>query len=620
MDMKKILFLTYDWNNEVVRALAEGVERFLSETNEYAVHFVDAFGNYGSEVAEKGDFQIFNLPVFNEYDGLIIQGNRVWKPEFRQIVADRAIALGLPVVSINYPLKGCVNVTSDNFNAVKQIVEHLINEHHVQSLAFVRGLHTSAEAKMREQAFIESCKENHISHYYSVDGGTWSEELGALAAQTFIRTRALPDGIVCANDDLALGLIQALKKNGYRVPEDTLVTGFDHLGISESCNPTITTVDRDYATVSYTAMNVIESCVNRETIEQVIHSRSAIVKGGSCGCSNRESEAEEIRNDLMKITKNVKHFYRVHDVLKHQLEHTSSLAEVMDVFEKNASEMSDENLYVIINGKYIDHYEQSTPVKDFGSQMYLMAMADGNQHKMNGLHIYEMFDRRTILPESLLHEKQFLKIYPLRYDEIMIGYVVMDGKSGVNEYNFLEMLFSLIDSAIENVHRANVMNRLNGQLSDLYVRDQLTGLYNRFGLEKYGEPIFKNVLKEKKELVVSFIDIDRMKTINDFYGHEAGDKAIMMTAAIIKRAVRDTNHLAIRYGGDEFVILTDKDISEELVDAYLETVEEFPQNFSYTLSHGMQVVKGDMFVSLQDAIDAADNEMYSIKKIKNDIY
>ncbi|MEK7574148.1 MAG: GGDEF domain-containing protein [Patescibacteria group bacterium] len=101
------------------------------------------------------------------------------------------------------------------------------------------------------------------------------------------------------------------------------------------------------------------------------------------------------------------------------------------------------------------------------------------------------------------------------------------------------------------------------ELSALSDRDILTELYNRRGFVREAEKFLKEAgtlrkITEKrlisfKDFSVIFIDLDNFKIINNEYGHKAGDKALKMTAEILKYSVRDSDIVA-RWGGDEFVI------------------------------------------------------------------
>ena len=86
---------------------------------------------------------------------------------------------------------------------------------------------------------------------------------------------------------------------------------------------------------------------------------------------------------------------------------------------------------------------------------------------------------------------------------------------------------------------------------ELLFRDKLTGLYNRFYLN-----LMENKIKEKRQSTFTMImlDINRFKSINDSYGHLAGDNALVETAHILNKVVAESGAV-IRYAGDEFIII-----------------------------------------------------------------
>lgn len=85
-------------------------------------------------------------------------------------------------------------------------------------------------------------------------------------------------------------------------------------------------------------------------------------------------------------------------------------------------------------------------------------------------------------------------------------------------------------------------------------RDALTGVYNRGYLkEALADEISDGVLKQRA-MGILFLDIDKFKSVNDVFGHQAGDAAICTVANVLKKTTRPTD-IVIRYGGDEFVAL-----------------------------------------------------------------
>jgi diguanylate cyclase (GGDEF)-like protein len=119
-----------------------------------------------------------------------------------------------------------------------------------------------------------------------------------------------------------------------------------------------------------------------------------------------------------------------------------------------------------------------------------------------------------------------------------------------------DLLFDeLMLKAVEHFHQASVRD-----LEKRAIRDPMTQLYNReyFG-QRLGEEM-RRALRSAEPLTVAMIDMDRLKEINDTYGHAAGDSAIQAVASAIRHTCRRAD-VPCRFGGDEFAVIlpeTDK--------------------------------------------------------------
>lgn len=112
---------------------------------------------------------------------------------------------------------------------------------------------------------------------------------------------------------------------------------------------------------------------------------------------------------------------------------------------------------------------------------------------------------------------------------------------------YLELMAEALGLALAN-------QRLRDALLEKALFDPLTGLRNRYHLEDTLRTQMKQAVRNEEPVSCLMIDIDHFKSINDRFGHEAGDLVIKSVAAIIQRAVHDSG-LAFRYGGEEFLVL-----------------------------------------------------------------
>jgi len=153
------------------------------------------------------------------------------------------------------------------------------------------------------------------------------------------------------------------------------------------------------------------------------------------------------------------------------------------------------------------------------------------------------------------------------------------------------------------------------------LKDELTGLFNRRGLLKQAGPHFNFARRKNEKLLLLFIDLDGMKRINDEFGHNEGDNAIITTASILAQSFRSTDIIA-RLGGDEFTILvtdpsTDKDqavarITENLA-AY--NAEE-KRGYKLSFSIGVAALEPERMTCFEELLEQADQAMYEQKRKK----
>ena len=92
------------------------------------------------------------------------------------------------------------------------------------------------------------------------------------------------------------------------------------------------------------------------------------------------------------------------------------------------------------------------------------------------------------------------------------------------------------------------------KLKDTSLRDGMTGLYNRRFLEEVIDKIMHQATRSKDTYSVMMLDVDFFKMVNDTYGHDVGDKVIVEIGKVLRDNIRESD-LAIRYGGEEFVVM-----------------------------------------------------------------
>jgi len=161
--------------------------------------------------------------------------------------------------------------------------------------------------------------------------------------------------------------------------------------------------------------------------------------------------------------------------------------------------------------------------------------------------------------------------------------------------------------------------RLQVELGNLALTDELTGLYNRRGFMTLAERQLKVGRRSGREMMLFVMDVDGLKQINDSFGHFEGDRALKVTAQALVETFRDSDVVA-RLGGDEFAVLAVEATghSEATIRArlceYLDSIGGQDLCCSISLSLGAARFDPCSGTSLRALMDLADHAMYAVKQ------
>jgi diguanylate cyclase (GGDEF)-like protein len=156
----------------------------------------------------------------------------------------------------------------------------------------------------------------------------------------------------------------------------------------------------------------------------------------------------------------------------------------------------------------------------------------------------------------------------------------------------------------------------------LAVTEPLTGLYNRRGFMTLADQQIKAATRTNKKMSLLFIDLDGLKPINDTWGHEEGDRALVSAANVLKQTFRESDIMA-RIGGDEFAVLavdateTPEIVIKRLTGQIALHNAQPNRRYEISMSIGTAVYDPQVPCSLDDLISRADTLMYEQKKTKS---
>jgi len=180
-------------------------------------------------------------------------------------------------------------------------------------------------------------------------------------------------------------------------------------------------------------------------------------------------------------------------------------------------------------------------------------------------------------------------------------------------------LIAIGNTLLKFSHQSEVESEYHDEMIDSVKTDGLTGLLNRRFLDK--QLALELARAEREDLPLSLVlcDLDDFKRINDNFGHPVGDLVLKLTSAVIRGAIRDTDH-AGRYGGEELCVLlpdTELATAQDIAERIRSTVEQLDinqeqGNLNVTVSMGVSAHSAEC-PTLEAMIQRADENLYQAK-------
>ncbi len=648
----RIAVFTVDWNCELVENTMRGLKQFVLDHENVQICVFDCFGKETETARSRTEYRIFDLADLEQFDGLLIQGNQIVLKEEKDRIGRRVAQSGIPAVAIDSPIEGCVLIGLDNRSSQHDITQHVIRVHGARRLVYLTGLlhNGSPNGQLRVEGFLDACRENGLtSSDVEIVEGSWKTEDGMRTADKWVQDRKmLPDAFICANDEMALGMIEAFAMHGIKVPQDVIITGFDNVSAAMLSDPQLTTVNRDFDDASYSAMQLLLEMIDRkrnvggnrfkgeydeEPCTQKLQYQ--VVCSESCGC-RAAVKAQDVKRLYFHRSRFLKNFHMQQAGFSERLLDVPDLPRLMVLVGEHQEVFGCGRVCLCVNDYYFDHYDQESfchNTETFG-EMMVTARRKEERRKEKGPKeeryqdaggqdhpeiVYERFPSKNLLPDRMMEEERFLVFYPIHYNTRSIGYLAMNGMSDAAVLNLHENMFSFLEIAVENVRKRGLLRHLNEQLDHLYVMDRLTGLFNRFGFERFALVTYEEFLKREGGAQIIFVDMDQLKMINDRYGHEMGDEAIRESAEALQSVCRPEDFV-MRYGGDEFLVITSagrEGFEADLEDALRQKNETGSRPFALSMSVGIiPTTDHASQESLEGLIQEADALMYENKKAK----
>ncbi len=202
-----------------------------------------------------------------------------------QTVANSRISAAF--YDVGTPQKNITNIRVDYRKGIKKTVSYLSSLGH-RRMAFVGHHSTLGPISERRKSFVESVARCSPRAKAKIFTGTDGFEGGRQAARELLESGFHPTAILCVNDFMAVGVMRELREEGFQVPRDISVTGFDNIKLAEFCSPALTTVHIPRDHIGHTMFeNIISDEKDSHGVGREIVIDPELVVRDSTGVSNK---------------------------------------------------------------------------------------------------------------------------------------------------------------------------------------------------------------------------------------------------------------------------------------------------------------------------------------------
>lgn len=553
----KIGLITCASNFETQQNAIKYMRKALKKTCNCALYVFTNYGIFhdGSPMdAEK--IAIYDLLDYAELDGCIIDGN-IGSITLASQIADKLKRRNIPFITVNLKLNDVPFVTVDSYMAQLDILKLLIEHYGCRKINVVLYERADIISDNMFAGYKEALEKNGIPFDENrVVRTTVSVPNGKAIYYEFEKRNVLDaEATVFIHDVLALSFCTEYMAHGYKVPDDMKLCSLSSSSNSVVFRPSITGVWRDLDKLADFICEKVLKLIDHEEIEMENYYSGTLFYGESCeGVDGLSDYARCVSMHQQVIYGKI----GAGTQISQGVEFVSALEDVasMDDFAESLHTMmtgiSCDEYFCLLNPSTVDFIEnKNKKVNSYTKHKFekKMQLLIGNS-KRSGKVKDKVVKIEDLLPYEAANG-DVLIISPIGYKGGCFGYIsIINSYLPIEVYNY-RICHESIGISIQNLHRKLELKRSVEELDELHMTDPMTGLRNRFAIARS-----KHRFYNMGCFAIVMIDMDGLKGINDTYGHLAGNNAICITANAIKDTCSE-NDVIIRYGGDEFLIITE---------------------------------------------------------------
>lgn len=560
------------------------------------------------------------------------------KPD--QIVSTMQPFLHCPVisVSVDLPFNDSYSTSADCVSGIRQIINHLINEHGCKKIGMVTANETSSEeGRERFEAYKTVLAENNMEidedclfHSNFSQHGTMVRMREKLKTKADVKF----DALFCANDFSAFGAVFIMQELGIKIPDEVAIVGYDDCSRASKEVAPLSSINQNVYGQGYEAAKTAFNLINGIPCEHIIKVPVNPVYRESCGCTSVSSSemVGKIQTDTRKYFDNANYNVSYFSLLD-KIQSSQTLKKMYSLMNRIFEEINVKSFALCLYKEPVYVGKNETFVLPHEAEMVMAYDHVRNYTALDANIIFDPYD--SILPEGIMdnYNNDYI-VNSIFFGEKQYGYMMY--RQGERIPSFYGVYMKIVSNAIarsydytkslENQIKLEQENKQlqqnNSELNTASKTDELTGVYNRRGFLFFGQQAINQAVQGKNTGLIFFGDMDGLKKINDNFGHDAGDEAIKAEAEILSKAFRSSDIIG-RMGGDEFAIVCPgmklsavEKKKQEISKMFCDWSKEHNLSYTLSISLGACEFNSEKYI-LQDLLSEADMGQYLEKRRKH---
>ena len=619
---KKIVGVCLTKINDICRCDYINRLHFLCEESDCKMIVFNSFSDfYHGDAADDGAKAIYGIINFDIVDVLVVIANSFHNKKIVDDIVCHARVCGKPVILVGDTADGCWSICPDYAEAYKGMLNHVIKEHGVTDTFYIAGnnVETDTDSITRLSYYKEILAENGIPFDESkvAYGEYWEGPVKQIVYDLVKDGKKPPQAIFCANDYMAFAACGELKNNGYSVPKDVIVTGFDGVPAAEYFSPQLTTCSENADDLANLTIDVINKAVGNDiSPEQLVYGYQSVLTE-SCGC--KKISDLTFRDTALDL------HYTINEMELHEgfiyacIDHMLKIDDMNGLY-RTIAEAILENSYMCLNSDFVATTIDYTKFlkKTFSDELVVIPSKYSYSESDTPLNM-SITDMVPHFMEWINSDSSFY-ITAIHVGGQVVGYYAVKtniiNKHAAKINRVIKAITVAFNIAIN--HFKQVQMKLS--LDTAEMTNPLTKLPNFKGLANWFREFSSIEENRKKVLSFSVYALPKYTYIQENYGMADAEDAVVFISEALKIA-NPTDCFVAHISEDEFVIVNyypdyDKvsDVINNTTSVFYSVVEGYNstngKDYYVEANAGCSVIGSDWDDNLESYIKYAKGELY----------